>query len=222
MKLAIFDFDGTILNFDTFPGLGGAWRQQNRSRLSFYRTWLRMGPILLRYRLRRLPKLMMKQMLTQHFICLFRGMNQTEIRAFFAEAYYYLAAFFNPLVLQELTAVQRDGYHTVLLSGAFQELLEVVAEHLGVQSAIGSQMRYDERGIVDLRQRVDCVLGEDKYTRLIAHFHGQTVYWEKSCSYADSYTDISVLAPVGAPVLVNPDAKLSAWGLTRQCRVISA
>jgi HAD superfamily phosphoserine phosphatase-like hydrolase len=221
MKLAIFDFDGTILNHDTLPGLGEAWQKSRRSRTSYYLAWGRMGPILLAYRRGRISRLTMKQRMMENFIILFRGMHQAEMQEFFAEAYDYLSGFFNPLVLREIEAAHDENYHTILLSGAFQELMEVVAEKLGFDAVIGSRVGYDSSGVIDLKHPVDCVIGEDKYARLTEHLGVQPIDWEHSISYADSYTDISVLEPVGQAILVNPDAQLLAWGQERNCRIIS-
>ena len=220
MKLAIFDFDGTLLNNDTLPSLAKSWYQQQRSRTTYYRVLTYVMPIIIGYRMHLVSQLTMKQQTMERFVHIFKGMHRSEIQEFFHESYDYLAGFFNPLVLDELERVKQAGFKTVLLSGAYQDLLDIVAEKIGIELVIGSEIPFDQAGVIDLGNKVPGVLGENKFQMLTRYFNSSEIDWADTYSYADSFTDLSILEPAGFPVMVNPDDNLRTYGVKRGWRLL--
>jgi len=97
----------------------------------------------------------------------------------------------------------------VLLSGSYETLIKYVGASIGIDTAIGTALRY-KNGIVDTVCELDVVCGEYKLERLVAAFNGKPVDWAESVAYADSYSDLPVLRRVGHPVAVCPDRDLAA------------
>jgi FMN phosphatase YigB (HAD superfamily) len=87
MKLAIFDFDGTLFPKDTLPFLLSQWKELKRSRFTYYKTYLSMVPLFIKYKLEIVTKLsreQMKVLAVRKFNHVFSGMTEKELMAFFA------------------------------------------------------------------------------------------------------------------------------------------
>jgi HAD superfamily hydrolase (TIGR01490 family) len=208
MKLAIFDFDGTLLTRDTLPCLGIAWRDQKLSYPRFVSAYMAIIPFVLMYRLNILSRENMKEKAVTRFHHLFTGMNRESIDFFFQTAYPVLNRYFNPAILNEIEKAQVEGFQTVLLSGSYASLLKVVAANLGIDHVIGVELPYKE-DVFDHKQIIPCFNGQVKLMRLQQFFDGQDVDWQASRSYCDSYDDLPVMELVGDPVAVNAEPKLS-------------
>ena len=99
-----------------------------------------------------------------------------------------------------------QGHEVALVSGTFAPWLELVAQKLGVSSAIGTPLevrdgRYTGRIVAPLCQ------GPGKPARVRGYFarEGLEVDWAGSYAYADSGTDLSLFSQIGHPVAVYPD-----------------
>lgn len=124
-----------------------------------------------------------------------------------------------PEMRESLAHHQADGRHVVLLSGTFQQLLEVVAARVGADGAVGTP----------LAQRDGCYLGRiipplgvgaGKAARLRDYAAGHRIDLAASFVYTDAFTDAPVLEMVGHPVAVYPDARLAALAAERGWPVI--
>lgn len=221
MKLAIFDFDGTLFTRETLPCLGKEWIRQKRSVLRYLLTYLSVIPFVFLYRAGIINRDRLKVAAMAKFHRLFKGMNQEENAAFFKQSYVYLQEYFNLQILKEIKAAKEEGFHTVLLSGAYANLLRVVAEGLGIDSVIGAEIPFKD-GIIDHRQGVPFIDGKVKLSMLQEAFSRQEVQWEKCRSYADSITDLPVLMIAGEPVAVNPDPELLDYAKRNNWRLLNS
>lgn len=219
MKLAIFDFDGTLLMSDTLPALAKEWNNQNRSWTRYIITYLSVMPWLILYKMRLLSRERFRYLAVVGFNNLFRKMSRQEVGDFFETAYEGLADGFNPLVLDELKESISHGYCCILLSGAYTELLQVVAEKLGFNMAIGTEMVFKD-GIFDHRKKLEVIEGEGKLELVKNSVPWKSVDWSASRSYGNSYSDLMVMEIVGQPVAVNPDSRLLSHAINHKWRVI--
>jgi HAD superfamily hydrolase (TIGR01490 family) len=212
LKLAIFDFDGTLFPKDTLPFLLAEWRCEGRSLRRLLAAYASVGALYVRYKLgtaRRLSREMMRRTALQRVTRLFTGMSEAEISAFFRRNAELIVPLLRPSVVAELRHAQKWGYHTVLLSGGYETLMEHVGASIGIDTVIGTALYY-KNGIVDTVRELDIVCGDGKAARLGAAFAGQPVEWAESIAYADSYSDLPILRRVGHPVAVCPDRDLAA------------
>jgi HAD superfamily hydrolase (TIGR01490 family) len=212
LKLAIFDFDGTLFPKDTLPFLLVEWRREGRSLRRLLAVCASVGALFVRYKLgfvRERSREMLHRMALQRVTHLFAGMNETELSAFFRRNAELMVPLLRPSVLAELRRAQAQGYHTVLLSGSYETLMEHIGASIGIDTVIGTALCY-KNGIVDSECELNVVCGDDKVERLSAAFAGQPVGWAESIAYADSYSDLPVLRRVGHPVAVCPDRELAA------------
>lgn len=223
MKLAIFDFDGTLFPKDTLPFLLTQWKQLKCSRLTIYKTYLSFIPLFFQYKLGFFTKLSREQMKIQavrKFNTIFDGMTKEELNDFFLSCSQKIVGLLNKTVVQEVKRAQEEGFHTVLLSGTYSGLLQSIAQKVGFDTSIGSQM-YFSNGLFNSKKEPEIVIGELKLKKIYEHFSEEQVDWKSSRAYADGYSDLDLLYVVGQPIAVNPDAELKVVAMKNNWRIIS-
>jgi len=220
MKLAIFDFDGTLFTKDTLPFLGQEWLRQGRSRLRYLLTYVDVMPVVILYKLGVVSRARMKYQAMTKFQRIFAGLSQAQIEDFFQQTSPYLSSYYNPQVLAEIKQAQAQGYHLVLLSGAYSLLLEQVAQELQIDTVIGAQL-YFKDGTIDYGRGISFVDGVNKLNLLKEAFAGQEVDWSRSRSYGDSFDDLLALEIAGDRVAVNPESRLLDYALENNWRVLA-
>lgn len=207
MKLAIFDFDGTLLQKDTLPCLSKEWLRQGRSRLRCYSVWAWVMPVWLAFKLRLISRENMKGQAFKGFNRMYTGLRRAEIIEFFRQAYPYLKSQFNPAILEEIASAHRQGFHCVLVSGSYLELLQIIGADLGMDTVLGAQLAYCH-DVYDPRGDTRFVDGQAKRHMLLEAFSAQRIDWQASRAYGDSLTDIYIMETVGEKIAVRPDPHL--------------
>lgn len=210
MKLAVFDFDGTLFPKDTLPFLLKQWHAQKLSRLRFVKTCTSVGGMYMRYKLglyTGLSRELVRRKAMQRFTPIFHRMKKEDVDAFFERGAQLILSKLNAPVVDEMKKTKAEGYHTVLLSGGYQRLMDFVGASLGFDTVIGTALHYKD-GVVDAHEPLDIVCGDDKASHIRDTFGSMEVDWKASTAYADSLSDLSILNLVGIPVAVNPDPEL--------------
>ncbi len=220
MKLAVFDFDGTLLSKDTLPCLGREWLRQKRSILRYILIYLHIAPDLIGYRVGVISREKMKAAAFRKFNRLFTGMNAEEIEGFFCAAYPGLRKHFNSQIIDEIDLARSEGYHTVLLSGSYIELMKMVAADLGLDTVIAAELALKD-GIFDPQGDTPFIDGDSKCSLLQGAFADQEVDWAGSRCFADSVADVKVMGMVGEAIAVNPDPGLLSYAKQANWRVLS-
>jgi HAD superfamily hydrolase (TIGR01490 family) len=110
---------------------------------------------------------------------------------------------------RDLVKVSRDkGHDVVIVSGALDFLMQILADHLGATGVIANRLEIKDRFATGKLLR-PVVAGPEK-ARLIrehARAHGHDL--DECFAYSDSYSDVPMLSVVGHPAAVNPDRKLA-------------
>lgn len=221
MKLAIFDFDGTLSPQDTLPFLLRQWKKFGYPKLKRYRIYASVSGLYLRYKLGRGSREDIRKEGMRKFTHIFAGMGKHEFREFLQRSSRNILAELSDDVVREVKKAKTAGYHTVLLSGCYETFLKYVGEALGIGTVIGTEMHYKD-GHVDLNTPMEIVSGEVKTKRLRAYFTDMDVDWAGSIAYADSMSDISILEMVGKPVAVCPEEELRKTAESKGWRIIEA
>lgn len=206
MKLAVFDFDGTLFLQDTLPFLLKQWGEFNYPKLRLYRVYASLSHLYVMHKLGRYKEKNARAVMRK-FLRIFAGMDRSRVEEFFDRCAGVILTQLDANVVKEVKAMKAAGFHTVLLSGCFSYLLESVAKALEIDTVIGTNIFYNN-GRVDFKRPLEVIYGEEKVLRLQAVFHGKSIEWDESYAYADSFSDIHVLSIVGHPVAVGPDAEL--------------
>jgi HAD superfamily hydrolase (TIGR01490 family) len=121
-----------------------------------------------------------------------------------------------PLVHAEALALiedhRRAGRDVWIVSTSGEEIVEPLAEHLGIDDVIATRSNIDAEG------RYDGTVGFYAYAgakanaiREVAAVRGYDL--DECWAYSDSITDLPMLSVVGHPVAVNPDRELRSAAL---------
>lgn len=113
-----------------------------------------------------------------------------------------------PLIATRFEQHRRRDEPVYLVSSAPQQLVDLVAERLGLAGAAGTVAEAHNEVFTGGLARPFCH-GEEKAHRLreLAETHGLAL--ERSWAYADSLSDLPMLKAVGNPVVVAPDRSLA-------------
>ena len=221
LKLAVFDFNGTIFPKETIPFLIKCWKEFNYSKYRLYKLYVILLPLLIKYRLPSLTTMSKEEMkikFMERFATMFAGMSQSEIERYFLKVEKEARQHFNLEVISSLEDFKDGEYETVLLSGAFIQLLEVVGNRLEFDKVFGSTILNDSKQ----EDKSPSVLsGSQKLKVLKVNYESKDVDWENSYAYADSIDDLELLEEVGNPVAVKPDQKLLEHAQNRGWAIIN-
>ncbi|MGH2830317.1 MAG: HAD family hydrolase, partial [Actinomycetota bacterium] len=136
-----------------------------------------------------------------------KGWEVDKIRALARET---LTEMIEPIVYAEaahLIDTHREaGRRVYLVSSSGQEIVEPLAEFLGVPHAIGSRATIQD-GRFTGELEFYCQ-GEGKREAILAEAERHGIDLSRSYAYSDSATDVPMLEAVGRPVAVNPDKEL--------------
>lgn len=215
MKVAIFDFDGTLFPVETIPFL---IKQYTKLGYPMVRQWsvvIKVMPYLFRYKvLKNMDKEQFRKKAVYIFLELFDGMSETQVRTFFMKNAPVVIELLDKEVVEAHKKCQEEGYHTLLLSGCFDMLLKPVAEYVGFDQVIGTTLLFewanDAQCAFSSKTPIDVISGERKADAAKKMDSGTKVNWDESIAYADSYYDRNILELVGHKVGVNPDEGLKA------------
>jgi len=209
MKLAVFDFDGTLLR-------GNSWH-------CFFRWQLRTrplsGPGLLAALAARRIRLLSARALQERVLRAWRGWTQAQV-AQAGERWYHrtIAPILRPAGLQEIARCRAEGFEPVVLSGAFDFLIRPFAENHKIARCRGTRLEYKTE-IFTGHLLEEALTGEAKVAALASMIAGETVDWAASRAYGDEPGDLPVLRQVGHPCWVRTRRRLPA-GLPASCRLV--
>jgi len=145
-----------------------------------------------------------------------RGWDQGEVSRIVRET---LDEVVEPIIYAEalelLEQHHASGRKTYLVSASPEEIVQPLAEYLGVDGAIAS------RAVVDLDGRYTGEMAFYAYGPFKAEAMQDLATFEgidlaSSYAYSDSYTDVPMLEAVGHPVVVNPDRVLARLARDRE------
>jgi len=215
MKLAIFDFDGTLFPEETVPFLVKHYGKLGYSRVRQGKIVVKMLGILAAYKMNIDPNMTKERFrgrATQIILTLFDGMTETEVNVFFSRLNEEVFVMLDDEVTAELRKLKDEDYKIVLLSGGFMPLIGPIGALLGVDEVIGTSLNYkkNDKGeqIIQPYEPVHIVSGINKIRALEKAYKDIDVDWSHSYAFADSVYDQDVLKKVGNPVAVNPDQGL--------------
>lgn len=207
MKVAIFDFDRTLFPEETFPLLMSHLKHHPIHFQKYRHFFMRILPIYLAYKCKLYPEQKMKEYSMWCYIAAFGTSTKVEMEQFFSQIGEMMSENLSEQVLERFQQHKMDGYYTMLVSGAYEPLLNSVTKNVSFDCIIGSSIPYNEE---KLRKNtpINYIYGERKMECINGHLSNTKVDWENSYAYGDSFTDLNVLELVGNPVAVNPEPRL--------------
>jgi HAD superfamily hydrolase (TIGR01490 family) len=211
---AIFDLDGTLCSNPTWKGLARYIKLHRRNRRIHYIFMALHMPLFV---LKLADEGWARATWARHMPWMLHGMSLQEgQRVFRWIADEHLLPSQNPDIVALLQEHRARGERVILLSGTFQPLLEIIAERLGADVALGTQPAQRDGRYTGYTIGPACQ-GQGKAIRLRAYLAEaeNDLDLGASSSYADSIFDRPVLEMVGHPVAVYPDEQLAALAAQR-------
>ena len=221
MKLAIFDFDGTLFLTQTLPFFLEQWQAlgYSKSRTFLMKTYI--VPLYASYKLRLIDSETFRVKALKFFPHIFRGMDHAAITHFFSQVGLAAETYYNPQIVAEIAEKQTQGYHTVILSGCYSLFLNIVAKRFAIDTYLGTELYFNKKTYLDYDADFRMISGTQKLTILKEHFTDQPIDWQESYAYADSFEDLNLLQGVGHPVAVNPDRRLAKYAKKNNWKILS-
>lgn len=222
MKIAVFDFDGTLFDDETVPFLAKQWYKRGYSKTTWIVAFSKMMRILAKYKLKidkSYDKEAFRGEATGIFLSIFEGMTKVEIQDFFDKCKDDVFKLLNKDVLAEYDKKKEEGYYTVLLSGCFSEMLNQITDTYHFDKVICSQINYKDE-FIDNSKDIEIVSGKNKVKYLGLNMDNSKIDFKESYAYADSYYDRDLLELFGNPIAVNPDSTLLEIAILNSWRVI--
>lgn len=148
-----------------------------------------------------------------------RGWEQDHVRRIVRET---LESVVDPIIYAEaaeLIAEHRAaGRRVFIVSASPFEIVEPLAEYLGVDEAIASRASVDEKGRYT-GEMAFYAYGPYKADAMRDLAEAEGIDLSQSYAYSDSYTDAPMLEAVGHPVAVNPDRVLRKLAEEREWEI---
>jgi len=207
---ALFDFDGTLIRGDSiillclYARRKGLYGRREAAAL----LWTA-----LLYGLRVCPALEAKE----RALSFLKGKNAEQIAALALDFYNsVLAPRLRPQALEAINRHRAAGHEVLLVSASSMFYLKLLKDRLGFTDIIGTRLDVDETGIFAGRVCGDNCRGLQKPLRLAEYLaaRGDTLDYETSAAYGDSYGDLPMLRLCGRKVAVNPRPRL--WRALRR------
>ncbi len=216
MEAAFFDLDKTVIAKASIAAFGGP----------FYRGGLVNRRLVARALVSQIVYLHLGASeeklarVRESMLTLTKGWDQTQIREIVREA---LEETVEPIIYAEALDLIEEhraaGHRVYLVSASPEEIVEPLAEHLGVDGCIATRAVVDDNGRYTGEMEF-YAYGPFKADamRKLAETDGLDL--EASYAYSDSYTDLPMLEAVGHPVVVNPDRVLAKVAREREWEVM--
>ncbi|MFS0688380.1 HAD-IB family hydrolase [Sporosarcina sp. 179-K 8C2 HS] len=220
MKVAIFDFDGTLYAKETFQLLMDHLKHHptySTKYKSFFREIL---PIYIGYKVKVVPEAKMRERSMQIYAKALHTLSKTELERYFDEMKIIMQQDLNEEVVARVRQHLSDGMHVMLVSGAYTPLLHAVTDGIVFDTVIGTDIPFTADGTFDNHTKIYHIQGKRKTEMIMKSLQGKQIDWENSFAYGDSYSDLPVLELVGNPVAVKPEERLKRIALERNWTIL--
>ena len=219
MRVAIFDFDGTLYAKETYQVMMDHLKEHPLYHTRYKQFFRAILPPYLGHKMKIYPSDKMRARSMKIYLEALESFTVDELDVFFQELADKMKKDFNPDVISRLKQHASDNMHIMLVSGAYTPLLHAVTKGLPIDHIIGTNIPLHNRTL-DTKAGLYHVQGTRKNEQIDAILTSKEIDWENSFAYADSYSDLSVLDLVGNPVAVQPDRKLQLVAKKRDWEII--
>lgn len=203
-KAAFFDVDGTLVRTNIVHAF--AYYAMNQG--SFFGTaWQTAKTVL------SIPGFMItdrvdRKAFNELFYSYYAGQSEDRLEELAGELFEdVLRPAIFPGTPRLIDEVRRAGCRVVLVTGALDFTVRRLAEHLGADDLIANRMRF-VHGKATGRVVPPIIEGAHKALVMRDWCSRNGVALDQSFAYSDSFSDYPMLAVVGHPAAVNPDARL--------------
>ena len=209
-KIAIFDLDGTLIKAHLWSGLVKHHLKTKKNRLSVFRYVTSHMIQLPFWKIGLISTEKYYRSWGENLAWMVKGLSGIRAKQIFDwVSNEYLLPTLKKDIFQRLKNHQKQGFLTILISGSFQDIVELIAFQLNIDFAIGTELeivnnRFTGRIIPPL------CFGKAKTEKLKKFLSEKKLQidFKESFAYSDGIFDLSTLEMVGNPIAVEPDEKL--------------
>ncbi len=155
---------------------------------------------------------------------LLKGLNRDEVLTIYGWITdYYLMPLLRTDIMDLMEKHKKEGHITILLSGSFDDFLQVVRRKLGMDLAVGTKLEvkdnvYSGRIIKPMGFGINKV----KLLKDLIGAAGVKLDLRKSFAYADSISDVPMLEITGNPIATYPETRLLNLAKKRGWQIMPA
>ena len=209
-KIAFFDFDGTLVKAHLWLGIFKHHFKTKENRFAaLWYLFTHLGLV---------PFWKMKLISTEKYYRswgedlaeVIKGIEVDRAKGIFHWlASKHLLPTLKKNIFERLKKHQEEGFLIILISGSFQELLEIIAKHLNIDFAVGTELEVIENKFSGKIVPPFCFAqGKVEKVKSLLSKKKLKIDFKESFAYSDSFFDLPILEFVGNPVAVEPDKKL--------------
>lgn len=184
MKVAFFDFDGTLIYHDSFISFG----KYCVGKRKFIKALTKTIPWLIFWKLGFITNSTAKEKL---FYNLYNGVDYDEFLEKCAEFCGYLQIDERSEIINRLKEHKQNGHKTVIVTASIIDWVIPWANFHGVDNVIGTEVEVDNRGIMTGKFKTPNCHGKEKIRRIHEDFPDIECY--ESWAYGDSKGDQPML-----------------------------
>jgi len=209
-KIALFDLDGTLVSAHLWLGLTKHHLKTKEKLWATFWYFFSHMALMPFWKMRFISTEKYYQGWGQDLVGMIKGIKiekANEIFNWLADE--YLLPTLKKDVFEKLKKHQEDGFLTILTSGSFQELLEIIASRLNINFTVGTKLEVIKDKFSGKIIPPFC-FGQgkaEKVKKFLIDEHLK-INFKESFAYSDSFFDMPLLELVGNPVVVEPDEKL--------------
>lgn len=204
LKAAFFDVDGTLVRTNIVHAF--AYYAMNQGTI-FGTAWQTAKTAAAAPFLWALDKVNRKAF-NELFYGFYRGQTQDRLLTLADELFAdVLKPALHPGTGRLLDETRRAGCRVVLVTGALDFTVRRLAEHLGADDLIANRMHFVD-GVATGRVIPPIVEGAHKAQVMRDYCVKNGLALDRCWAFSDSFSDYPMLAVVGHPTAVNPDARL--------------
>ena len=172
VRVAIFDFDGTLYAKETFQLLMDHLKKHPTYHTKYNRFFRAILPPYIGYKLKLYPEKKMKNRSMQFYLEVFDQLSTNELDTYFEEIAEKMRKDFNPLVISKIEQHVADNVHVMLVSGAYTPLLHLVTRGLPFDTIIGTDVPLKGH-LIDSKTPIFHVQGSQKNEKILASLNGK-------------------------------------------------
>ncbi len=184
MKIAAFDFDGTITSKDTLLEFIKFAKGMRKFLLGF----IILCPIIVLYKTRLLNNGKAKQIVFRFF---FRGMSINEFNSFCSNFSICIDKILNYDALCTIGEHQKEGDTVIIISASIENWIRPWAEKNGITEIIATKIEIDENSNLTGNFSTENCYGKEKKNRFLSAYPNRSDY--TMYVYGDSSGDYSLM-----------------------------
>jgi HAD superfamily hydrolase (TIGR01490 family) len=199
-----FDVDGTLVTTNlVHPTMFYLLNQGTP-----FQTFRKLGRALLRAPSMAVAELVDRRMFNELLFSTYEGMSEDRLVVLADEVFEkVLKPSFYPPALDLVQKSRDAGHEIVLVSGALDLILKLLADHIGGATIIGNRLEMKD-GIATGKIQRPVIAGPEKARAVRDHARANGHDLDECFAFSDSYSDVPMLSVVGHPAAVNPDKRL--------------